>query len=116
MDRGSRPTGGLRPPPGVTPNFVNPDSLRPYFIVTFAVCVTVTSIFVLIRVYTKTFIAKSQTWEDCEDLNPPPPPTLLLSDANMANSFCVPVIEEVANDFFSLILNIKRHFIFSMGI
>lgn len=62
----SQPIGGLRPPPGVTPNFVDPYSTRAYFILTFVMCVTVTSIFILVRAYTKMYIIKSHQWEDCE--------------------------------------------------
>lgn len=57
--------GGLRPPSGVTPNFVDPYSLRGYFILTFVMCVTITTIFISMRLYTKIIIIKAHEWEDC---------------------------------------------------
>ncbi|MCJ1471167.1 hypothetical protein MMC07_009815, partial [Pseudocyphellaria aurata] len=64
QSNGSQPIGGLPPPPGVTPNFVDPYSLRRFFILTFVMCVTVTTIFILVRAYTKTYIIKAHEWED----------------------------------------------------
>ncbi|MCJ1469836.1 hypothetical protein MMC07_008478 [Pseudocyphellaria aurata] len=61
---GSQPIGGSAPPPGVTPNFVDPYSLQRFFILTFVMCVTVTTIFIFVRAYTKIYIIKSHEWED----------------------------------------------------
>lgn len=58
---------GLEPPPGVIPNFTNPpDTQRTAFIVTLVLCLSVTSVFVPLRLYTKLFIVKKPQWEDCK--------------------------------------------------
>lgn len=58
--------GGLRPPPGVTPNFVNPENLRTVWIVSLVACFFPPTFFIFIRVYTKLIIMKSHGWEDCK--------------------------------------------------
>ncbi|KAI9794021.1 MAG: hypothetical protein M1816_006646 [Peltula sp. TS41687] len=54
----------LKPPPGVTPNFVDPPTLRPYLIGTAVACGSVSGLFVLLRMYTKVFISRSFGWDD----------------------------------------------------
>lgn len=54
------------PPPGVTPNFINPYSQRNYSIITLIICLTVGTLLVWIRIYTKLCIIKSHGWEDCK--------------------------------------------------
>ena len=67
--------GGLPPPPGVTPNFVNPESLHTEWVLMMSMCLTFTTIFICVRMYTKLVIIKSHGWEDCKlssyDLNSP---------------------------------------------
>lgn len=58
--------GGLPPPPGVTPNFVNPESLHSEWVLMMSMCLTFTTIFVFLRMYTKLVIIKSHGWEDCK--------------------------------------------------
>ncbi len=68
----------IRPPPGVTPNFINPP-IDHYsaWIVAATLALTLSTIFVLIRVYTRFFIIKIHGWEDCKwltfSLTPFPP-------------------------------------------
>lgn len=59
---------GLLPPPGVTPNFVNPYNQNKITICLIAVCLPITTFFVFIRMYTKIRLIKSHAWEDCEFL------------------------------------------------
>jgi len=57
-------TPGLAPPPGVVPNFVDPYTLQPTIIGSGVVCLTVATIAVWMRMYTKLIIIKSAGWED----------------------------------------------------
>ena len=57
--------GALPPPEGVTPNFVNPYSIQPALIGTLVAALSVSTIFVFLRMYTKLFIRKSTGLEDC---------------------------------------------------
>ncbi|KAF7929221.1 uncharacterized protein EAE98_005140 [Botrytis deweyae] len=56
--------GALPPPPGVTPNFVNPPSIAKYNVLCQAVCVPVVTVFVVIRLYTRVFIHRKTTGDD----------------------------------------------------
>ncbi|MCJ1375713.1 hypothetical protein MMC20_006950 [Loxospora ochrophaea] len=56
--------GALPPPEGVTPNFVNPYSIQPALIGTLVAALSVSTIFVFLRMYTKLFIRKSTGLED----------------------------------------------------
>lgn len=58
-------TPGMKPPPGVKPNFENPESLRSYWILMMCTCWTFSTVFVALRFYTKLIIIKSHGWEDC---------------------------------------------------
>ncbi len=54
------------PPPGVAPNFNNPESRMQGLVVT-AVCFTVIAgICVCLRMYTRIFLTRSVGWDDCE--------------------------------------------------
>lgn len=55
---------GLQPPPGVIPNFVNPPTLVPLGIAVLVLCLTVTTILVVTRVYLRTFLVKAWGWDD----------------------------------------------------
>lgn len=59
---------GLPPPPGVTPNFVNPESVTGQAHVVFVMCLVFSTLFVFLRMYTKLILLKSHGWEDCESL------------------------------------------------
>ena len=61
-------TPGLAPPrPDIVPNFIDPYSRAYLIVTTTAVTLTVTTVLVLIRTYTKRFINKTGLgWDDCE--------------------------------------------------
>ena len=58
--------GGLQPPPGVTPNFVDPYSIMSAALVVIIVFLILTSATTAIRLYTKFCLIKTHGWEDCE--------------------------------------------------
>lgn len=60
---------GLEPPPGVTPNFVNPYNQTAITVTVVAVCLPITTSLVLIRIYAKSRLIKSHGWEDCKLLS-----------------------------------------------
>jgi hypothetical protein len=55
----------MEPPPGMTPNFVNPDSLYPFVIATCTLCLMLTTPALVIRMFTKIHVAKKVNWADC---------------------------------------------------
>ena len=57
---------GLKPPPGVTPNFINPHNYQSKIIAVVSVCLTVATLVTALRLYTKVFLIKSVKSEDCE--------------------------------------------------
>lgn len=52
------------PPPGVTPNFVNPPSLRDPTITANAVFLSLSTVFVLLRIYTRKWLTRMLKWDD----------------------------------------------------
>ncbi|MCJ1264234.1 hypothetical protein MMC22_004105 [Lobaria immixta] len=56
--------GGLPPPPGVTPNFVNPENHTVQGHVVFIMCLVLSTLFVVLRTYTRFILLKSHGWED----------------------------------------------------
>ncbi|MCJ1410693.1 hypothetical protein MMC19_004779 [Ptychographa xylographoides] len=56
--------GGLAPPPGIVPDFVDPYSLQPAMIGVFAFYLAITAITTLLRMYTKLYITKTPGWGD----------------------------------------------------
>ena len=60
--------GGLPPPPGVVPNFINPPSEQPVIITVQVLCLVSSTAFVAARVYTKARILRTLGWDDCESL------------------------------------------------
>lgn len=56
--------GGLPPPPGTTPNFVNPESRHRQTVAALGVCLTFTTFFVWTRLYSVFFIIRSHGWAD----------------------------------------------------
>ena len=54
------------PPPGVVPNFDNPSNLNNYIMTTMVVCVTCCTLAVGMRVYTKLFLIRCMSYDDCE--------------------------------------------------
>ena len=53
------------PPPGVIPNFVNPPSDGYILIVVGSLLMTVMFLLATLRFYTKIFVVKNTTWDDC---------------------------------------------------
>ena len=67
----SPPDPALTPPPGVIPDFQDPFTLRPYFIVASSVGLVVSGFALLLRLYTKIAIVKHCRWEDCKSSGSP---------------------------------------------
>lgn len=57
--------GGLPPPPGITPDFVNPYSTADTLRAIGATCIVLTTLTTATRLYTKCYIIKARGWEDC---------------------------------------------------
>jgi hypothetical protein len=58
--------GAVPPPPGIVPNFTNPESAAYRLIVGTIVCPAITLVFLLLRLYTKRYILKKLLLDDCE--------------------------------------------------
>jgi len=56
----------IPPPPGVVSNFVDPPSQASWDAVTQAVCLTLATFLVAMRLYTKFGVLKNAGWDDCE--------------------------------------------------
>ena len=54
------------PPPGVVPNFINPANQSSIMSATWITCLTVATVSVWLRMYTKFIINKSHGYEDCK--------------------------------------------------
>lgn len=63
-------TPSMAPPPGVTPNFINPYSREKWVITCAVVCLFSSTLFVGARMFTKSIIIKSLDWADCKFLHP----------------------------------------------
>jgi hypothetical protein len=59
-------TPALEPPPGVTPNFIGQYTRQISYIGTSAACLSLATIGIVIRIFTKVFILKQVYLEDCE--------------------------------------------------
>lgn len=57
-----------KPPDGVIPNLVNPESCGPAVIVALAISSGLMSVFVILRMYTKLRIVRKMDWDDCKFL------------------------------------------------
>lgn len=55
-----------KPPDGIIPNLIDPESCGPAVIAALAVCSALMSFFVILRMYTKFRIVHSIDWDDCE--------------------------------------------------
>ena len=64
MDYANLPAGP--PPPGVMPNFAHPQSRAYQAHIGMGVCIGVTSIFVVLRMYVKLAVTHKWGWDDCE--------------------------------------------------
>lgn len=58
--------GMLPPPPGVIPNFTNPDSMAWRLIVASVLCPVFAILLCLLRLYTARFIVRKIYRDDCE--------------------------------------------------
>jgi hypothetical protein len=56
----------MPPPPGVVPNFDNPETLFPRVVTTHLVSVCLAFAFILIRLWTRYYVSRSMWWDDCE--------------------------------------------------
>lgn len=56
----------MPPPPGVVPNLVNPHSQGPTLIVVGSILISIMTVFVLVRGYTKYHIVRKASWDDCQ--------------------------------------------------
>lgn len=61
----------LKPPPIAASDFVNPYSTRKIFIPASAVCVFLSTVFVMIRIGTKIIMKWLRGWDDCNSLSDP---------------------------------------------
>ena len=55
----------LPPPPGVTPNFVNPANLDKLTIAIFTLCMILATLTVILRMWTKICIIRQTSIDDC---------------------------------------------------
>ena len=56
----------LSPPPGVTSNFVNPESLTPQMNVAMGVAIPLVTVFFGLRAYARLVVRRVWIFEDCE--------------------------------------------------
>ena len=54
------------PPPGVIPNFVNPDTRGPVLIIVGTIFMVLMLVLATLRYYTKFFIVRKTSWDDCK--------------------------------------------------
>lgn len=57
----------LPPPPGVTPNFVNPESRCSVLIIVSTICLALLLLFVTLRLYSRIWIARAFGLDDGKD-------------------------------------------------
>ena len=55
-----------KPPRGVKPNFENPPSLKSVLIAVTAVGQVLSTLFVMMRIYTRHFVLRRLWWDDCQ--------------------------------------------------
>lgn len=55
----------MAPPPGVIPNFIDPPNLQHRVIITLTLCITLSTLTVMLRICTKIFIVRKTTIDDC---------------------------------------------------
>ena len=54
------------PPPGVVPNLVNPDTQGPVLLIVGSILMFFMLLLASMRFFTKLFIVRHTTWDDCE--------------------------------------------------
>lgn len=55
----------MAPPPGMTPNFIDPPNLQHVVILILTVCTSLATLTVMLRIFTKIFIIHQTTFDDC---------------------------------------------------
>ena len=55
----------MAPPPGLYSNFNDPSNLQVYAIITLTFCMTFSTVAVFVRMYTKIFLIRKVSLEDC---------------------------------------------------
>ena len=55
----------LKPPPGLSPDFEHPPTLRRRIIAASVIFPAIAACFVAIRIYTRAFITRALWWDDC---------------------------------------------------
>lgn len=68
MDDQPDMVGAMPPPPGVVPDFVSPVSRAKMDTILHAICLAVVTVFLVLRIYTRKFISRWLSWDDCKDL------------------------------------------------
>ena len=56
----------LAPPPGVTPNFVDPPSTAASFAIGLAIMISVATLLFALRMFTRIYVMKQMQLEDCK--------------------------------------------------
>jgi hypothetical protein len=75
--------GAAEPPPGVVPNFVNPDSIGYRIIILNAAMLTLSTLFVSLRLLTRIYIIRTMCADDCMFL-----PVLCCTSTDCVQIFC----------------------------
>lgn len=60
----------MAPPPGITPNFVNPPNLEKEFYIDLILCLTISVLAVCMRMWTKARVMRKVQIEDCKSMPP----------------------------------------------
>jgi hypothetical protein len=63
-------TPARAPPPGVTSNFDNPQSRAMAAHIGMGICIGITSVLIILRVYVKLAVTKLWGWDDCKGWHP----------------------------------------------
>lgn len=92
--------GAWPPPPGVTPNFQNPDSIAWTVITAALISPIVAVFFVLMRSYTKRCIFNRFDWDDCKLIHPQDKFALL--SRTSADAVVVALVSAVFKETFSV--------------
>lgn len=63
------PLPAIKPPDGVIPDFIHPESRAHYCIAVHTVVLTIATLFIAMRMYVKLRITRSPGWDDCKSLH-----------------------------------------------
>ena len=59
-------TPAMKSPEGVEPNFINPPSHDKANVILHTICLTLTTLFLMMRLYTRHYISHWVGWDDCK--------------------------------------------------